>query len=334
MIHKTDRPLRAKELRLYPSLNRLNVLVAAALLLTALNLCPIAVAAEEVHYIPPRHQAASTASGRYRPEPVRPDPGYYGHQNQQSYGKLYDSMLGLRTGLSSEISGITYREPGVMQESGYLAGIVGELTYHDRFMTEISAKLAYGTTDYSSDGSGTINDIPNYLFAWRFLGGLDFPLNDNVVATPYVGFGYRRLLDEGGGLLSTRGAAAYDRVANYYYSPLGVALNFRLEQDWLAALSLEYDHFWGGLQETYLSTAGLGFSDIENEQNDGYGVRGAIEIKQYAEEYNLSLKSYVRYWNIDASEREIGYWRGVPWAYFHEPPNDSTEIGLSAGVEF
>ena len=66
----------------------------------------------------------------------------------------------------------------------------------------------------------------------------------NLRLTPYLGAGYRYLFNEGSGRRTTTGHFGYDREANYYYSPIGVAIQSRRNPcitQWLYGAKFEYD---------------------------------------------------------------------------------------------
>lgn len=215
-----------------------------------------------------------------------------------------------------EASFIQYVEPDVMKETGYMVGVAGTYAYHNNLMFKAEGNASYGRVYY--ENSGTIDDIPDYMFEGRLMGGFDFPVLEASVVTPYIGFGYRYLMDDGSGKVSSTGAGGYRRESNYYYSPIGIETLSSLENEWYIGIVLEYDHFWKGRQVTHLDDVSSIYSTVKNDQNDGYGLRGSIRFKKEGR-FAYVLEPFARYWNIDDSE-VVDIWI--------EPKNHSTEVGL------
>ncbi|MDH4028731.1 MAG: porin family protein, partial [Nitrospirota bacterium] len=219
------------------------------------------------------------------------------------------------------LSYVTYKEPGVMKEEGAKAGLFGSYTYHERFMFRTEAELNHGQMDYR--GSGTIDDIPNYMFEVRLLAGRDIPVAKRSIVTPYAGFGYRYLNDDSSYMISSTDHIGYERESNYYYSPIGVETLTELDNGWKAGVRLEYDHFWKGKQ---ISKMGYvpGYHDIENNQDGGYGVRGSVRFIN-RKSFVYVIEPFIRYWDIEDSDLDDGW---------YEPKNNSTEFGLRFSSEF
>ncbi len=242
--------------------------------------------------------------------------------------------------LGTEASYILYDEPGVMDEEGFMLGILGSYTYRsapqldiEGWMLKGEGRFSYGQVDYDgqlSDGTTyTIDDIDDYMLEFRTLAGYDFILQEKYTLTPYLGFGYRYLNDD----LATD-AAGYERESNYYYSPIGVEALTDLENGWTIGLSIEYDLFWKGLQKSHLSDAVAALNDIENDQEDGYGIRGSIRFQKKTEKADWIIEPFVRYWDIDESEEAAVTLSGTIIGTGVEPENDSTEVGVRLAVRF
>jgi hypothetical protein len=238
---------------------------------------------------------------------------------------LFDSW-----GAGVHASHIKYDEPSFMEEKGYMFGIDGSYTFRKAYMFKAEGRLSYGKINYSSPVSGTKSDIDDILFEFRALLGYDFR-QSKTVYTPYSGFGYRYLFDDLRGTTST-GAVGYRRKANYYYIPLGLETTVNLSPDWAVALILEYDYFLGGIQKTLLSDTGLGWGDIENDQDNGYGYRTSVKIYKADEGSYYVLEPYFIYWNIEDSD--LVPIPGSGGSFGIEPANTSMEFGLKLGVIF
>ncbi len=231
-------------------------------------------------------------------------------------------------GLGTHISYIKYEEPGIMEEKGYMYGLLASFTYHDEYMYKAEGRFSYGQVDYT--GSGTLDNINDYMIELRGLFGYDF-ITTTSVYTPYFGFGYRYLYDDLRGTTST-GAEGFRRKANYYYTPIGIETLTTMDDTWSIVVILEYDYFWDGQQESFLSDMGLGWGDISNDQNTGYGYRGSIKLRNEDIGIHYEIEPYFIYWNIDDSELVLI--PGSGGSYGYEPANNSTEYGIRVSAIF
>jgi len=234
--------------------------------------------------------------------------------------------------IGPELSSIEYREPDVMREKGTMYGMGAAYTYRNNVMLKADAKLSYGQVDYQN--SGILDNIDDYMLEIRAIGGYDFKLTQSLMLTPFIGFGYRYLRDESNGRVTSTGARGYLRESNYFYSPVGVTILNDFKNNWVIGLTLEYDLFWKGRQKSHLSDANAAYNDLENNQNNGYGLRGSLLIKKIAGRMSYSLEPFIRYWNIDKSDIQNITYNGIIWGYGWEPQNNSTEVGLRFSVGF
>lgn len=246
--------------------------------------------------------------------------------------------------IGPEVYHAAYEEPGVMKEEGVMYGLKGAIEFHDIIpgpvnMLRAEASYTWGEQDYTSDWTGDIDDIETSVFEVRGLLGRDIQFSGGVL-TPYTGFGYRWKKDYAGGMVSTSGALGYDRESNYYYSPLGIAVIADLEKGWSIGGSFEYDLFWGGTQKSFFSELHPLNSDLENDQNDGYGLRASLKIaKELDETFLIVLEPFWRYWDIDQSEPGVydeynAFLGRVVQKTGYEPENSSTEYGVNIVLLF
>jgi hypothetical protein len=226
-----------------------------------------------------------------------------------------------------------YKEPGIMKNEGVMVGGFGSYTYHSGIMARVEARVAGGEVDYSSERTGSADDITDVAFETRGLLGFDLRAGYAVI-TPYAGFGYRYLNDDSQGTFTTTGHVGYERESNYYYSPIGLELTIPLQNRWSMVLTGEYDLFWSGKQESRLSGAIFGLSDVENDQDDGYGIRGSISFKKRLEALTLNFGAFYRYWRIDDSEVSPITFEGVLVGYGLEPENKTYEAGVMFSLYF
>ncbi|MBU3933114.1 MAG: autotransporter outer membrane beta-barrel domain-containing protein [Candidatus Omnitrophica bacterium] len=248
-------------------------------------------------------------------------------------GSVFAEPLKVHTWeLGTEISHITYKEPGVMEEKGMMYGIVGSYAYHNKLMLKAEGKGSWGQVDYKN--SGTIDSINDYILEFIGLGGYDFSVFTATTLTPYIGIGYRYLNDDSSGKISSTGAHGYERESNYIYSPIGVEVITPLKNDWSVGATAEYDLFWWGKQKSHLSDVLSGLNDLENRQNKGYGIRGSIKVQKKLSKLDLVIEPYVRYWNIKKSKDADITYHGTKIGYGYEPKNNSTEIGCKFAAKF
>ncbi len=234
--------------------------------------------------------------------------------------------------IGPELSYIEYQEPDVMREKGMMSGIGAAYSYHNNIMLKADAKLSYGQVDYQN--SGTLKNIDDYMLEIRAVGGYDFKLTESLLLTPFIGFGYRYLIDDMKGRVTSTGARGYLRESNYFYSPVGVTILNDFKNSWIFGLTLEYDLFWKGRQKSHLSNANAAYNDLENNQNSGYGLRGSLLIRKIAGRMSYSFEPFIIYWTIDKSDVQNITYNGALWGYGWEPRNNSTEVGLKFNVGF
>jgi len=225
-------------------------------------------------------------------------------------------------GLGVTLAGYKYEEPSVaVTLKGYKIGLdlsaIGNAG--DDWFIRGDARYEIGNTDYS--GSGTQCCNPDWYYELRGTVGRDFD-RGTYNLSPYLGFGYRYLFNDGRGITST-GAVGYRRTSEYAYLPVGATYRLKLESVARLATTLEYDHLVKGRQTSYLTdTAIAGYGDVVNKQRTGYGIRGSM----YYEKSNWSFGPWFQYWNIDRSDTaSAGSVAGF------EPKNKTTEIGLRLG---
>ena len=234
--------------------------------------------------------------------------------------------------LGTEVYFFEYREPGVMRERGVFSGLAGSYTYNDGLVLKIAARGAYGQVDYKN--SGTIDDINDFVFETRGLGGYDMRLSERFSLIPFFGIGYRYLNDDLSGKISSTGAYGYERESNYIYSPIGAELIAWLDNGWSLGFSAEYDIFWWGNQKSHLSDVNPAYSDLDNEQDQGYGVRGSLRIAKKGKTVDFLIEPFIRYWNIKKSDVSIVTINNAIWGFGWEPKNETIEAGVRLAIRF
>lgn len=134
---------------------------------------------------------------------------------------------------------------------------------------------------------------------------------------------------------TTTGAWGYERISQYWYTPVGVEVVSRRSKGWQIGFNAEYDHFWKGRQESRLGdlpslepSRYLYYWDAKNDQRKGYGARGSIEVVREWNQTIFVLKPFVNYWNIkDSDMYDVNL-----TAY--EPKNETLEYGVNFGARF
>jgi hypothetical protein len=228
-----------------------------------------------------------------------------------------------------------YEEPsvGVEMEGPFLGGTLEGRLDANLWMLRADGRVAYGVMDYSSRDTGSDEGIANYVFEGRIVGGRTLPFSADASVTPYAGYGYRTLYDDGGGRRTTTGHAGYDRWSQYHYIPIGIDGDFRLSPSWSMKPNFEYDYFITGTQTSYLSDV-RGFSDVENDQDSGYGLRASLMFATNWGQRPIEFGPFVRYWNIDQSDLQPLYFNGGLVALAFEPENETIEAGLAFKLRF
>jgi hypothetical protein len=264
--------------------------------------------------------------------------------------------------------GYRYAEPNLnVHDTGYFYGLFSSYTHRIRENQQIASwkdlfgkgntinmfrlegRFGYGYVDYS--GSGTWDNIRDYVVEGRILAGQDIPVSDSALFTPYVGYGYRYLNDNFSSvpdrvLDGQNYYSGYDRESSYSYVPLGVESRFLLPSQWSLGLTLEYDFFIGGKQVSHLEDQQFGgvypgYDPLTNDQEDGMGMRASFRIQKDSGRFSLFVEPFVRYWHIKDSKIEFVTINGqlVPaggglYEAGQEPDNNTTEYGIKAGARF
>ena len=253
-----------------------------------------------------------------------------------------------------EIFPYTYKEPGLMKMKGTMLGAYGTLNYRYRehetwdditrdslFLNffRLNGRFAYGELDYTSTSTGKDDNIPNYVVELRGLLGCDLPELYQTRATPYIGLGYRYLLDDSGGRLTTTNNWSYDRESQYVYIPLGVETSTALDPHWSIEAMIEYDLFLWGLQKSHLGDGGqynplyAGYPVVENKQEKGFGFRGGVKAVYQHDRLDFVVEPFVRLWSIGNSKTKTITYNGETTSWI-EPKNKTTEFGCKFGLRF
>lgn len=192
-------------------------------------------------------------------------------------------------------------------------------------------RYAFGTVDYTSNGTGSSTGEPDWYIEARVLVGKDWLINDAVIS-PYIGAGYRYLFNDARGISCTASQCyfGYRRESNYFYLPIGIIHRSSLSDQARLVSTLEYDHLLAGKQISRLSDGGnVGSSDVTNNQTSGHGLK----LSFMYEKDNWAIGPFAHFWNIAASD--IAYCNdGIQAGWCMEPKNNTVEFGLKVSQQF
>ncbi len=236
--------------------------------------------------------------------------------------------------VGTEVYYYNYEESNFMEQDGAFFGITSTYEYHNEWVAHLDGRLAFGSLDYTSQGTGTLSDVDNYVFEGRGWLGWDIPVSDTIVVTPFAGLGYRYLNSDSAGQVTTTGHLGYERESQYIYSPIGVTAKAQIDSVWSANLTGEFDIFWDGTQQSNFSEIIGGLNDLENDQEDGYGLRASLDVERKGETFDVIINTFVRYWNIDESNLAPINFMGNTVALGFEPQNETVEAGGGVTLRF
>ena len=257
--------------------------------------------------------------------------------------------------VGSEFFYAKYEEPDVMEQRGKMWGIEGVYTYRpgeeDLLNTSVlntyalETTAAWGDFRYEAEAdsqAGLQADKEDHLVEIRGILGREYVDENKDLFLFYSGLGFRYLNDDEDELVSyLRGSRifGYERLSNYYYIPAGVNITRKWLDGSSINVSAEYDFFVYGKQTSYLSNAdqfvdASQFSeDVVNEQHEGYGLRGAINLEKNMGLVNLFVEPFFRYWHIEDSDIDTVQALGSTGDYI-EPENKTIEGGVKLGLRF
>ena len=184
-------------------------------------------------------------------------------------------------------------------------------------------EYSFGNIDYSSARTGTMKKqyykgrLEYYLSTSSKVGANDL--------LPYIGLGYRDLLDDSGYKTSSTNHLGYDRLSKYYYVPIGAI--------WYISDSLslksQYNYFLEGKQISFLREILPNTYSVnpENTQRLGWGIDITLRSKL---NNKWSTYGFFRSWNIEDSDLVSC----SSLTYCYEPKNKTHEIGAGISYHF
>jgi hypothetical protein len=281
---------------------------------------------------------------------VEPDRMVVVDEALSSYQKFQERQNALSAGV--EVFTYKYEEEMFMEEKGTMYGVFVDYRYRSKqnqpmtsFMEimdindrGLNILMLDGRFSAMTDGHYKAWEMPletydNKYFSheFRMMGGYELPIQEKrLIVMPYAGFGFRYLLDDGGGKVTPVGEGAsysYDRESRYIYIPLGIETRKFYNRGWSTKLTAEYDWLISGMQKSHLPIWDGG--TVKNFQPSGYGIRGSFRLAKEIEAMEFFVEPFARYWHI--SDSKIG--SNSEGAYV-EPRNVTQEYGARLGVRF
>tara|TARA_Y100001968_G_scaffold313891_1_gene338626 strand:+ start:775 stop:1611 length:837 start_codon:yes stop_codon:yes gene_type:complete len=184
-------------------------------------------------------------------------------------------------------------------------------------------EYSFGNVDYTSAGTGNMTKeyyksrLEYYISTTSKMGAKDLK--------PYIGVGYRDLLDDSGFKRSSTNHLGYDRISRYYYIPIGAIwyINNNL------SLKSQFNHLLEGKQTSLLNEILPNTYSVnpENIQRLGWGIDLTLRSKL---DNRWSTYGFFRAWNIEDSE----LMSCSPLIYCMEPNNRTHEIGAGISYHF
>lgn len=271
----------------------------------------------------------------------------FGLTEAQSRDNIIDAALrkhSLEAG--AELFYYRYEEPDLMKTMGIMQGVYTNYTYRPSFddllytglmnLYKVEARYSWGDVDYTSEGSGSDDNIPDWSVELRGILGKEY-VDGPFRTVLYTGGAYRYLNDNSSGRLTDLGYYGYQRESNYYYLPAGFEFSNQLNDTWSVGITGEYDWLAYGLQISHLSDGNQFLStkndDAENEQRQGYGLRASFRLIRESSMADLVFEPFIRYWNIEDSEVVRIFVDGA-YANGLEPENNTVETGVKVSLQF
>ncbi|MFA5259604.1 MAG: hypothetical protein WC450_00055 [Candidatus Omnitrophota bacterium] len=245
---------------------------------------------------------------------------------------------------------------------GTLFGAFAALTYH--LGPEEDLARDHSITMVKLD-THLAQDVDAFVLDGRGLAGFDFIRANNTRFTPYLGIGYRYLRDKDAGdsqaiddiygsyWFYTNGARGLKEEFKYIYIPVGIEINRPILDRWAVQLNAEFDFILQGRSTRHYNDLGPlivsaddGSTHIPNkmefDHDKGYGWRFSLKFLRSAEEVDIFIEPFIRFWKLDDSDIEQFRTDGTAtiWQYVDtgEPVIDQvrgheiTEYGFKAGV--
>jgi len=244
--------------------------------------------------------------------------------------------------VGAEVFDYGYRErfegQEVAADDGLFLGLSGAYTQRigAGFFLRGRLSVAFGSVDYRSEQSGSIDGVAQTIGQLELHLGRDFPVGDGATLTPFLGVGGRVLEDESGGEATDLGALGYDRKISYSYVPLGLAATLPVGGDTRLSLSGQYNLLLEGEAESRFSAIDPSFPDVRLHLPEGSGLEASAMVAFPAGGGKVAVGPFVRRWDIAQSDTFVitdpeGSGESVELL---EPENRTTEFGIRLAYQF
>ena len=239
--------------------------------------------------------------------------------------------------IGTEVYHETYEEQvggnKFMQETAVMKGVNASLLlpFSQEHALRFSARYAQGQSDYkgrsvtcdaqgmcgyNSFGSTSFSGLDRKTYDLRAAYEWTAPIAQHDVTTAF-GLGFRDLVDH---LDQARGG--YRRESQYVYAHLAIASRFQLGSGWSLTPQFAYQHLLQGKQNS---------GGTINKQKNGKGVEfSATLARAFADQSEIRLTPFVRYWKIGDSESAVN----AAGQSTLEPANKTTELGAKLSYAF
>lgn len=191
------------------------------------------------------------------------------------------------------------------------------------WMLLYTLEYSFGNDEYTSAGTGAMKKE-------YYKSRLEYDVStiSKVGADdlrPFIGLGYRDLLDDSGFKQASTNHLGYDRLSQYYYMPIGAIwyINKNL------SLKSQYNYFIQGKQTSFLNEIlpNTQFVNPENTQSIGSGIDLTLRSK-----LNNKWSTYGFFRSLNIEDSDIT--SCSPLIYCMEPKNQTYEIGAGISYNF
>jgi len=206
--------------------------------------------------------------------------------------------------------GYEYKKPSDVYTKiyGHIAG--GDLTY-DGSVLQTGAPFSYDSNHFFFKVEGDI--------------GYTVPISDKLLLIPYTGYGYRYW--RRGETENIRGVWSYKEIYTWNYIPVGVKLDYAVDNRWSIGGNAAVHFMFGGRMTAYLSERSSSLSDLEFDLGNepGYYVEVPVSYR-FDKNWSFNFTPCYQYSEIGKSNIVAG------GAY--EPASETKQYGVNLGVSY
>lgn len=215
-------------------------------------------------------------------------------------------------------------------ESGWLPGIYLGYEYKkpSDVYTRLYSHIAVGDLTYDGSvletGAPFSHDSNHFFFKFEGDIGYTVPISDKLKVIPYTGYGYRYW--RRGETENIRGVWSYKEIYTWNYIPVGVKLDYAVDNRWSIGGNAAVHFMFGGRMTAYLSEISTSYSDYEFDLGNkpGYYIEAPVRYR-FDNSWSLNFTPWYQYSEIGKSNY-IGT--------FHEPDSETHQYGFNFGVSY